>query len=90
MLYSNITLFRVTADHIRPADSGASSASPNSVILQHSTPTQIALVNIKSYKLLHTMACFHVISTSMISGRDHPVLTTFCGYYPCVHYFYVP
>ncbi len=77
MLYSNITLFRVTADHIRPADSGASSASPNSVILPHSTPTQIALVNIKSYKLLHTMACFHVISTSMISGRDHP----------CAHYF---
>ncbi len=39
--------------------------------------------------LCRTMA-FHVISMSLISGGDHPVLTTFCGDYPCAHYFYVP
>ncbi len=33
------------------------------------------------------MTYFHVISISLISGGDHVVLTTFCGYYPCVHYF---
>ncbi len=37
-----------------------------------------------------TMACFHMISISLISGGDHPVLTTFYGHYPCVHYFNVP
>ncbi len=53
-----------------------------------------------------TMACFYMISISLISlyMREHtsllhtsrpvveitPVLTTFCEYYPCVHYFYVP
>ncbi len=32
-------------------------------------------------KQIHTiMACFHVISISLISGGDHP----------CAHYFYVP
>ncbi len=37
-----------------------------------------------------TMDCFHVISISLISGGDHPVLITVCGYYPYVHYCYVP
>ncbi len=36
------------------------------------------------------MACFHVIYISIISSGNHVVLTTFCGDYPCVHYFYVP
>ncbi len=43
-----------------------------------------------SQVLCHTIACFHVISISLISSGDHVMLTTFCGYYPCVHYFYVP
>ncbi len=29
------------------------------------------------------MACFHVISITVISGGDHIVLTTVCGYYLC-------
>ncbi len=39
--------------------------------------------------LCRTMACFHVISISMISGGDYVVFTTFCGDNPSVHYLYI-
>ncbi len=37
---------------------------------------------------MRTVACFDVIA--LISAGDYSVHTTFCGDYPCEHYFYVP
>ncbi len=61
-------------------------------VITHSLVLVIVL-SIEEYRdntLCRTMACFDFISISFISGGDHVVLTTFCGYYPCVYYFYVP
>ncbi len=40
--------------------------------------------------LCHTMACFHVISISVIYGEDYPCAHYFLWRLPLWHYFYVP
>ncbi len=56
------------------------SSLPSMTLMVSSVTGQLDISTCASVLLCHTMACFHMISTSLISGRDHP----------CAHYFHIP